>query len=76
MVANTASQQGDIIICRVNQNIVGWEKNVHILANSEAMLELLEELTQLPGFEPKEPYGKKVLDMIEKARGRVKTYKK
>ena len=76
IIQTAATGSGDVVIARVNQNIVGWEKNVHILANSEAMLEMLEELVKLPGFEPKEPYGEKVLKLIEKARGRAKTFKK
>jgi len=63
---------GDLVVARVNQNIVGWEKNVHILVNSEAMLEMLEELVKLEGFEPNEPYGEKVLKLIEISRGRKK----
>lgn len=62
----------DMVVARVNQNIVGWKKNVHILVNAEAMLETLEQIAELAGFEPNEPYGIKVLELIEKCRGRKK----
>lgn len=81
IMGNCISEQkehaGLVIIARVNQNIVGWEDNLHLLKASPKMLKALEHVASLPGFEPNEPYGIEALKAIEEAKtGGIKRIKR
>jgi len=52
-------------------NVPEWEANARLIAAAPELLEALQAVVALPGFEPAEPYGKIVRAAIAKATGQT-----
>lgn len=70
-VCSSATDHYYVIVSRSRHATRGDEQhaNARLIASAPELLEALVAVSELPGFEPSEPYGQLVVSAIAKATG-------